>query len=181
MALTKVGKEGITGISNASDATFLTATSSEGVTFSGTLTSTGTLTASGNTSIGGTLGVTGVHTVGNNAIFGSEGGAVTQNLVQGLVKTWVSVGGGTMDVDDSLNVSSRDDDSTGQTGINMTKAFNSANVGYAVTVSQSSMVSGRSGIRTENKANGAFDITCVANNTNVDPDFVHAQCTGDLA
>mgnify|MGYP004461615235 FL=1 len=141
----------------------------------------GNVTTSGNTSVGGTLGVTGVHTVGNNAVYTSDGGAVTQNLVQGLVKTWVSVGGGTMDIDDSLNVSSRDDDSTGQTGINMTNAFNSANVGYAVTVSHSSMTSGKNGIRTENKANGAFDITCVANDTNVDPDFVHAQCTGDLA
>jgi hypothetical protein len=49
MALTKIGKEGITGISNASDATFLTATSGEGVT------------------LAGTLAVTGVHTVGTNA------------------------------------------------------------------------------------------------------------------
>ena len=46
MALTKIGKEGITGISNSSDATFLTATSSEGVT------------------LAGTLAVTGIHTVG---------------------------------------------------------------------------------------------------------------------
>jgi len=38
MALTKVGKEGITGVSNSSDATFLTATSSENVTFAGTVT-----------------------------------------------------------------------------------------------------------------------------------------------
>ena len=62
MALTKVGKEGITGISNASDATFLTATSSEGVT------------------LAGTLAVTGVHTVGNNALYTSDAGAVTQKL-----------------------------------------------------------------------------------------------------
>ena len=51
MALTKVGKEGIAGISNSSDATFLTVTSGEGATFAGT------------------LSVTGVHTVGNNAIY----------------------------------------------------------------------------------------------------------------
>ena len=64
MALTKIGKEGITGISNSADATFLTATSSEGVT------------------LAGTLAVTGVHTVGNNAIYTSDGSAVTQNTVQ---------------------------------------------------------------------------------------------------
>ena len=51
MALTKVIGSGVQGIANASDATFLTATSSEGVT------------------LAGTLAVTGVHTVGNNAIY----------------------------------------------------------------------------------------------------------------
>ena len=55
MALTKIGKEGITGISNSADATFLTATSSEGVT------------------LAGTLAVTGVHTVGTNAVATSDG------------------------------------------------------------------------------------------------------------
>ena len=68
MALTKIGKEGITGVSNSANATFLTATSAEGVT------------------LAGTLAVTGVHTVGENAVYDSEGGAVTQNLVQGLAK-----------------------------------------------------------------------------------------------
>ena len=86
MALTKIGKEGITGVSNSADATFLTATSGEGVT------------------LAGTLAVTGVHTVGNNAIFDSEGGAVTQNLVQGLLKAWANLdGSGTVGVNDSFN------------------------------------------------------------------------------
>jgi hypothetical protein len=68
MALTKIGKEGITGISNASDATFLTATSGEGVT------------------LAGTLAVTGVHTVGTNAIYTSDGGAVTTEFSTRVVK-----------------------------------------------------------------------------------------------
>ena len=96
MALTKIGKEGITGISNASDATFLTATSAEGVT------------------LAGTLAVTGVHTVGNNAVITSEGGAVTSNLVQGLAKEWVNFNGaGTVAIRDSFNVSSISDNGTG--------------------------------------------------------------------
>ena len=70
MALTKIGKEGITGVSNSADATFLTATSSEGVT------------------LAGTLAVTGVHTIGNNAIYTSDGGSSTQNTAQSLVKCW---------------------------------------------------------------------------------------------
>jgi len=71
MALTKIGKEGITGVSNAANATFLTATSAEGVT------------------LAGTLAVTGVHTVGTNAVATSEGGAETTSIVQGLCKWWV--------------------------------------------------------------------------------------------
>jgi len=89
MALTKIGKEGITGISNSADATFLTATSSEGVT------------------LAGTLAVTGVHTIGNNAVATSEGGAVTQSLVQGLAKLWVRYQSSA--IQDSLNVSSISD------------------------------------------------------------------------
>jgi hypothetical protein len=97
MALTKIGKEGIAGISNASNATFLTATSAEGVT------------------LAGTLAVTGIHTVGENAIYDSEGGAVTQNLVQGLAKMWVHFDGNTgNDIRDSVNISSVADNSAGR-------------------------------------------------------------------
>ena len=95
MALTKVIGEGVQGISNASDATFLTATSSEGVT------------------LAGTLAVTGVHTVGENAIFDTEGNGATQNLVQSLVKQWLRFNQDTPAVNDSLNVSSVTDSSTG--------------------------------------------------------------------
>ena len=95
MALTKIGKEGITGISNSADATFLTATSGEGVT------------------LAGTLAVTGVHTVGENAIYDSEGGAVTQNLVQSLCKCWWDYDQDNTAVRDSFNTSSVTDVSAG--------------------------------------------------------------------
>ena len=126
MALTKVGKEGITGISNASDATFLTATSSEGVT------------------LAGTLAVTGVHTVGNNALHTSDAGAVTQNLVQGLLKAWSKVDGeSTATVNDSFNISGITDNSTGNYTLAMTNAMNvntysqthSANCGQQAIIS----------------------------------------------
>ena len=110
MALTKIGKEGITGISNSADATFLTATSSEGVT------------------LAGTLAVTGVHTVGNNAIYTSEGGAVTQNLVQGLAKAHtVTVQTGTQSSGSlSFNISGITDNGTGRTDIAFTNNFSAA-------------------------------------------------------
>ena len=113
MALTKIGKEGITGISNSADATFLTATSSEGVT------------------LAGTLAVTGVHTIGNNAIYTSDGGAVTQNLVQGVAKMWCTHSqASSYTLDDSFNVASIADAGAGKTTININNDM--ANATYAV-------------------------------------------------
>ena len=114
MALTKVIGSGVQGIANASDATFLTATSGEGVT------------------LAGTLAVTGVHTVGENAIFDSEGGAVTQNLVQGLCKMWAHIDHKTENsIDDSLNVSSVADQAGGKITVTATNAM--ATINYTST------------------------------------------------
>jgi hypothetical protein len=112
MALTKIGKEGITGVSNASNATFLTATSGEGVT------------------LAGTLAVTGIHTVGTNAVATSEGGAVTTNIAQGLAKAWCNWNGqSTIAIRDSLNITTITDNGTGDTSV--TIANDMADVNYA--------------------------------------------------
>ena len=113
MALTKIGKEGITGISNASDATFLTATSGEGVT------------------LAGTLAVTGIHTVGTNAVATSDGGAATTSIVQGLAKTWGTVV--SQATVDSFNNSSDTDVSAGQFEHNFTNNFAAANYASVAT------------------------------------------------
>ena len=110
-----------------------------------------------------------------------EGGSTTTNLQQGLVKTWISGGGGSLAIDDSFNVTSVTDSALGQPTIAIANDFASANTGYAITCAHSSMTSGKTGIRFENKSNGSFDLTCVANDTQVDPAFYSAQCTGDLA
>ena len=119
MALTKIGKEGITGVSNASNATFLTATSAEGVT------------------LAGTLAVTGVHTVGTNAVATSDGGAATTNIVQGLAKGWLNFNGqSTVAIRDSFNISGLTDEGTGD----YSPAINSdmANANYAITMAVAS-------------------------------------------
>ena len=63
----------------------------------------------------------GVHTVGNNAIYTSDGGAVTQNVTDAMIKSWSS------QVDqaalDSFNVSSMTDVSAGITEDNFTNVF----------------------------------------------------------
>ena len=114
MALTKIGKEGITGVSNAANATFLTASSAEGVTFAGT------------------LAVTGVHTVGTNAVATSEGGAVTTNIVQGLIKAWARVNQtSTVAINDSFSWSSLTDNGTAD--LTSTLSITMSNTSYAPT------------------------------------------------
>ena len=56
--------------------------------------------------------LTGTSTAGSIAVTG-EGNSTTTNLQQGLIKTWVSFGGSSATVDDSFNVTSIDDDDTG--------------------------------------------------------------------
>ena len=81
----------------------------------------------------GTLAVTGVHTVGNNAIYTSDGGAVTQNAVQSLVKGWV-FGSSAAALNDSHNIASGTDNGTGDytyahtNNYNITTYANAGNV-----------------------------------------------------
>tara|TARA_A100001015_G_scaffold321082_1_gene450024 strand:- start:3328 stop:3810 length:483 start_codon:yes stop_codon:yes gene_type:complete len=114
VALIKVIGSGVQGIANASDATFLTATSSEGVT------------------LAGTLAVTGVHTVGNNAIATSEGGAATLNVTQGLAKAWNKGDSDTTRLD-SFNLASNTDNGTGDYSYAFTSAMSNANYSIAAS------------------------------------------------
>tara|TARA_R100000008_G_scaffold79699_1_gene61589 strand:- start:392 stop:883 length:492 start_codon:yes stop_codon:yes gene_type:complete len=163
MALTKVGKEGITGISNSSDATFLTVTSSEGVTFAGT------------------LAVTGVHTVGNNAIYTSEGTAVTQNLVQGLIKFWLNFDGeSTISTRDSFNISGVTDGGEG----NYTPAYsnNMSSVNYSMG-NNTDYNGTEFPINCKNYATGTHLIQTVDIDLSsyMDHDLVNVHGMGDLA
>jgi len=66
----------------------------------------------------------------------SEGGAATQALQQGLAKIWVNFNGSSgTTVRDSLNVTSVDDDGTGDYGVNFVSSM--SNNDYAMTGSAS--------------------------------------------
>ena len=84
------------------------------------------ITLSGaNATVGGTLAVTGVHTVGNNAIYTSDAGGVTQNLDQGLAKSFIlQENRGSFTTHDSFNVSSTNDYATGTIQPIFTNPFN---------------------------------------------------------
>jgi hypothetical protein len=62
----------------------------------------------------------------------SEGGSATMQLQQGVAKSWIDIPDGLASINDSLNVSSLDDDGTGNGGINLTASFSSAN--YAIAM-----------------------------------------------
>jgi hypothetical protein len=58
----------------------------------------------------------------------SEGGAATQSLQQGLAKAWANLNGtGTIALNDSLNVSSASDISTGTYDFTFANVFNNSN------------------------------------------------------
>ena len=64
------------------------------------------------------------NTAAGNITITSEGGAATQSLQQGVAKAWVDFNGtGTVSIDDSLNISSADDDGTGDYGFNFTSSM----------------------------------------------------------
>ena len=92
----------------------------------GTSGSATAITMSGaNATVGGTLAVTGIHTVGTNAVATSEGGGATTNIVQGLAKVWLNMNGtGTVAIRDSFNIASITDNGTGDHTGTFTNAMN---------------------------------------------------------
>jgi hypothetical protein len=75
--------------------------------------------------------LTGVTTAGSISVTG-EGGSTTTNLQQGLAKAWVDIPSGQASINDSLNVSSLDDDGTGDGGINLSSSFGGVNYSIAM-------------------------------------------------
>ena len=64
--------------------------------------------------------------VANTSTFVSDGGSATQNTVQSLTKAWAGIASDATP-EDSLNISSGDDDGTGNYGLNFTSNMSNAN------------------------------------------------------
>ena len=90
MALTKVKGSGVEGITNLSNATFLSVNASE------------------------------VATLLPSAVINSEGGAATTNIAQGLCKSWAQIEGDITGYFDSFNTSSLTDVSAGRPRVTYT-------------------------------------------------------------
>ena len=82
--------------------------------------------------------LTGTSTAGSIAVT-AEGNSTTTNLQQGLAKAWAFKQADGTALLDSFNISSIDDDGTGDYGLNFTNAFN--NVNYAPTAMQKDEIS----------------------------------------
>ena len=111
----------------------------------------------------------------------SEGGSATMQLQQGLAKCWVNFNGqGTIAARDSFNLSSLDDNGTGDYGVNMSSVFSSANhsahgtcdaIGNYANVEINSVA-----------ASGIDSMRCWNDNpATIDPSLVFATMHGDLA
>ena len=144
----------------------------------------GNVTTTGNTAVGGTLAVTGVHTVGNNAVHTSDGGAVTQNLVQGLAKHWIQINGeSTVAIQDSFNSSSVSDNSTGYYSFHFSNDMANddyAYYGFSSRDNSASQVGMFGDTSTSNVTTGKFRVSELAGSF-FDVGVVMCAVHGDLA
>ena len=109
MALTKVKGSGVEGITNLSNATFLSVDASE------------------------------VATLLTTAVINSEGGAVTTNIAQGLAKSWSKHNNtGTISITDSFNLASISDIGTGTADFTLTNSFSNTTYSIVATCSDTS-------------------------------------------
>ena len=139
-------------------------------------TTAATVSSSGGVAVAGTLAVTGVHTVGNNALYTSDAGAVTQNLVQGLLKAWSKVDGeSTATVNDSFNISGITDNGTGNYTLAMANDMN---------VNTYSQTHGANGTQQQiiSATTGAYRLEISnSSGTAADVSVICSKVSGDLA
>ena len=127
--------------------------------------------------------------IGNTSTYVSDGGAVTQNTVQGLSKLFAKFQGDNASVNDSFNVSSVDDDNTGFNGVNFSN--NMAAIHYAThsTTAHNYGVSNDGVSSAVASSDGEAGMTTSSvqlshlqsGGSNGDPTAVHVTIDGDLA
>ena len=132
--------------------------------------------------------LTGVTTAGSIAVTG-EGNSTTTNLQQGLAKAWTHFQGtSTAASVDGLNISSVDDDGTGDHGLHFTN--NMANATYCVPIGVDDDNSSQSVIEADTSnttmATTGFDfegyfLNSSTNRTNLDIANIYLVIIGDLA
>ena len=127
--------------------------------------------------------LTGTSTAGSIAVTG-EGNSTTTNLQQGLAKAWGNLDGtGTIAIRDSLNISSADDNGTGNYDFNYSNNMGNDDYAPNESVSETSGFEGNfnrypaiDGVSTSNIRFGA-----TFSGSNQDVDELYVTIHGDLA
>jgi len=148
---------------------------------------TGTLAATAVTGDGSGLTNLPAASLTASSTIPSEGGATTTNIVQGLAKAWIDIPAGQASINDSLNVSSLDDDNTGDGGINLTSSFSNNKYSIAMGIEDggnSTLILAHDLTRTR-KFTGGYDfetyyVSASFNRTNTDLNSFSTMF-GDLA
>ena len=117
-------------------------------------------------------------------VVGSEGGSATTNLAQGLAKAWGNLDGtGTIAIRDSLNISSADDNGTGNYDFNYSNNMSNDDYAPNESVSETSGFEGNfnrypaiDGVSTSNIRFGA-----TFSGSNQDVYELYVTIHGDLA
>ena len=140
---------------------------------------------------GATLSKPTLTSVQNTSTIESDGGNITQNIAQGLVKAWSHFDpNSTNDIRDSLNITSAGDNGTGDYSHNFTNNMSSAN--YAKTASSIKGAGAPSGTNytvsyhTESYATNTYGLCTVGNGggsgpSTVEKDQLLSTIVGDLA
>ena len=129
--------------------------------------------------------------IGNTSTYVSDGGNVTQNTVQSLSKMFCNFDGTASGatVRDSFNVSSTDDDGTGDYGINYTNNMGNTNYADVVVGKQDGAGNNNCIAGTTRTSNDTPTLAASLEIIGTDPDagadrdyeFVFATSLGDLA
>jgi len=121
--------------------------------------------------------------IGNTSTYVSDGGAVTQNTVQGLAKAWLNLKGtDTFGINDSFNVSSCDDDGAGDYAVNINSAFSNDDFSSTSSCQGDSNNKNRAACTNNNSSSEIYLNTYIPSSANLgDLDEIHFAGHGDLA
>jgi hypothetical protein len=115
--------------------------------------------------------------VANTSTYVSDGGAVTQNTVQGIGKMWCSFNGeGTIAIRDSFNIDSLTDNGTGSYDQNFTNNMVSDTWASSITANVF-----MSQIDSNPNTSQLHATTRNVSNSVTDCSYIHSQIDGDLA
>ena len=118
--------------------------------------------------------------IGNTSTYVSEGGAVTQNTVQGLCKVWARTNMSTAANTDSLNISGITDEGTGHFTITINNDMGNGN--YTVTCAADNVASNDNTTnQVESHTAGSYVILHKENGSQTDTTSFGHSVHGDLA